>query len=170
MKNTPPEEIAHLGSLTARDLEERHKTLFGRKAETNHRLFLFRKVAWRVQADREGGLSEATKALANAIAQNAPLRTRVITNAAKRLAGLSPDQTVTSTLAPGHDSRLPMPGGVIVKQFKGETLVVKVTADGFEFRERRYRSLSAIALEITGTKWNGFVFFNVDKERTHGRG
>jgi hypothetical protein len=170
MKNTPDEEIAHLGTLTARDLEKRHEILFGRKAETNHRLFLFRKVAWRVQADREGGLSEATKELANAIAQDAPLRSRVITNAAKRLAGLSPDQTATSTIAADHDSRLPMPGGVIVKQFKGETLVVKVTADGFEFRERRYRSLSAIALEITGTKWNGFVFFNVDKERTHGRG
>jgi hypothetical protein len=94
----------------------------------------------------------------------------MITNAAKRLAGMAPDQTATTTLAPGHDSRLPMPGGVIVKQFKGETLVVKVTADGFEFRERRYKSLSAIALEITGTKWNGFVFFGIDKERNHGRG
>ena len=169
MKNTLQDEIAHLATLTVRDLERRHEMLFGRKPETNHRQFLFRKIAWRIQAEREGGLSESTKQLAAAISQEAPLRTRMITNAAKRLAGMVPDQTATTTLAPGHDSRLPMPGGVIVKQFKGETLFVKVTADGFEFRDRRYTSLSAIAFDITGTKWNGFVFFGCNKERAHGR-
>lgn len=169
MKNILHDEIAHLATLTTRDLERRHEMLFGRKPETNHRQFLFRKIAWRIQAEREGGLSESTKQLAAAISQEAPLRTRMITNAAKRLAGMVPDQTATTTLAPGHDSRLPMPGGVIVKQFKGETLFVKVTADGFEFRDRRYTSLSAIAFDITGTKWNGFVFFGCNKERAHGR-
>jgi hypothetical protein len=58
---------------------------------------------------------------------------------------------------------------VIVKQFRGETLVVKVTDQGFEFRDRRYTSLSAIAQEITGTKWNGFAFFGLMKEGTSGR-
>ena len=169
MKKPLHEEIALLAALPAHALESRHEALFGRKPETNHRQFLFRKIAWRIQADREGGLSEATKELANAIAQEAPLRTRLITNAARRLAGMKPDQTTKTVLPSGHDSRLPMPGGVIVKQFKGETLVVKVLADGFEFRDRRYKSLSAIALDLTGTKWNGFVFFGVDKERNHGR-
>ncbi|MBM4225905.1 MAG: DUF2924 domain-containing protein [Gammaproteobacteria bacterium] len=169
MKKPLDEEIAQMATLSARALEARHESLFGRKPETNHRQFLFRKIAWRIQADREGGLSEATKEIANAIAQEAPLRTRLIRNAAKRLAGLDPEQTATTVLPTGHDSRLPMPGGVIVKQFKGETLVVKVLADGFEFRDRRYKSLSAIALDLTGTKWNGFVFFGVDKERSHGR-
>jgi hypothetical protein len=169
MKKTLQEEIADLAALPARALEARHEALFGRKPETNHRQFLFRKIAWRIQADREGGLSATTKELADAIAQEAPLRTRLIRNAAKRLAGLNPDQTAATVLPGGHDSRLPMPGGVIVKQFKGETLVVKVLADGFEFRDRHYKSLSAIALELTGTKWNGFVFFGIDKERNHGR-
>ena len=169
MKNILHDEIAHLATLTVRDLERRHEMLFGRKPETNHRQFLFRKIAWRIQAEREGGLSESTKQLAAAISQEAPLRTRIITSVAKRLAGLPPEQRATTVLASGHDSRLPMPGGVIVKQFKGETLVVKVTANGFEFRERRYTSLSAIAFDITGTKWNGFVFFGCNKERAHGR-
>lgn len=168
MKKLLHEEIAHLTTLPAHALESRHEALFGRKPETNHRQFLFRKIAWRIQADREGGLSEATKELANALAQEAPLRTRIMRNAAKRLAGMNSDQTATTVLPTGHDSRLPMPGGVIVKQFKGETLVVKVLADGFEFRDRRYKSLSAIALDLTGTKWNGFVFFGVAKERNHG--
>ena len=62
-----------------------------------------------------------------------------------------------------------MPGGVIVKQFRGDTLVVKVTDLGFEYSNRRYTSLSAIALEITGTKWNGYLFFGLTKEATRGR-
>ncbi len=72
-------------------------------------------------------------------------------------------------IGPGHDSRLPMPGGVIVKEYRGETLVVKVTDTGFEFRDRRYTSLSAIAKEITGTKWNGYAFFQMTKEAPNGR-
>ena len=90
MKNILHDEIAHLATLTVRDLERRHEMLFGRKPETNHRQFLFRKIAWRIQAEREGGLSESTKQLAAAISQEAPLLTRIITSAAKRLAGLPP--------------------------------------------------------------------------------
>ena len=55
-----------------------------------------------------------------------------------------------------------------MKEFKGQTLVVKVTDDGFEYGDRRYNSLSAIAQEITGTKWNGFLFFGLTKEKTNG--
>ena len=43
--------------------------------------------------------------------------------------------------------------------YRGRDLVVEVLEEGFVFEERRYRSLSAIAREITGSHWNGFVFF-----------
>jgi hypothetical protein len=76
------------------------------------------------------------------------------------MAGMNPDQAATTLLPTGHDSRLPMPGGVIVKQFEGETLVVNVLAEGFEFRDRRYRWLSAMAFDLTGPQGNGFVFFS----------
>ena len=79
------------------------------------------------------------------------------------------EESATCTITPGHDSRLPMPGGLIVKQFKDQTIVVKVLDDGFEYGDRRYGSLSAIAKEITGTKWNGFAFFGLGKEDTRGR-
>jgi hypothetical protein len=62
-----------------------------------------------------------------------------------------------------------MPGGLIVKQFKGQTIVVKVRDEGFEYNDHRYGSLSAIAQEITGTKWNGFAFFGLNKEGARGR-
>lgn len=148
MKKTPHEEIAQLAALSVRALRSRHEVLLGRKPETNDRQFVLGKIAWRSQADREGGLSEA------------PLRTRLSRNAAKRMAGMNPDQTATTLPPTGRASRLPMPVGVVVKQLRGERLVVKVLADGFEFRDRRYHSLSAIALDLPGAQGNGFVFFS----------
>jgi hypothetical protein len=57
-----------------------------------------------------------------------------------------------------------MPGSLIVKKYKADTIVVKVLDDGFEYDRRRFSSLSAIANEITGTRWNGFAFFGLEKE------
>ena len=114
-------------------------------------------------------MPESARELARAIAKDAPLRNRVISNAGKLRAGFPIEQSTTTTITPDHDSRLPMPGGLIVKQFKDQTIVVKVVDDGFEYGDRRYNSLSAIAQEITGTKWNGFLFFGLTKENAHGR-
>ncbi len=48
-----------------------------------------------------------------------------------------------------------------MREFRGRDVVVKVLDEGFEFEDRRYPSLSAIAKEITGSKWNGFLFFSL---------
>jgi hypothetical protein len=169
MKKLLRDEINELATMNVPALQHKHRELFGDQPVPAHRQFLFRRIAWRMQADQEGGLPESARELARAIARDAPLRARVITNAEKRRAGIPLEQTTTTTIAPGHDSRLPMPGGLIVKQFKGQTIVVKVTDDGFEYSDRRYTSLSAIAQEITGTKWNGFLFFGLMKEKANGR-
>jgi len=55
------------------------------------------------------------------------------------------------------------PGSRLVRRWRGETYIVAVTRDGFEFQDRRYKSLSHIAQEITGTKWSGPRFFGCDK-------
>jgi hypothetical protein len=55
-----------------------------------------------------------------------------------------------------------MPGTEIVRVFKGRRVVVRVLEDGFEYDGRRFRSLSAIATEVTGTRWNGFLFFGLN--------
>ena len=169
MKKPLREQISELGAMSVAELEQEHRQLFGEEPASAHRQFLFRKIAWRLQTDREGGLPEPVRELARAIAKDVPLRNRVISNAGKRRAGFPIEQSATTTITPGHDSRLPMPGGLIVKKFKDQTIVVKVVDDGFEYDDRRYCSLSAIAQEITGTKWNGFLFFGLTKENTRGR-
>jgi hypothetical protein len=169
MKKTLRDRIAALAAMNVPALREEHRKVFGKEPVSSHRQFLFRKIAWRLQADEEGWQPDAVRELARGIARNSPLRNRVITNASKRRAGLPPEQTAVATIEPDHDPRLPMPGGVIVKQYKGRTHVVQVLDDGrFAYDDRRYTSLSAIAQEITGTKWNGLLFFGLT-EKKNGR-
>ena len=62
-----------------------------------------------------------------------------------------------------------MPGGWTMKHYKGRTHVVRVLDDGrFSYDDRQFKSLSAIAQEITGTKWNGLLFFGLT-EKKNGR-
>jgi DNA invertase Pin-like site-specific DNA recombinase len=105
---------------------------------------------------------EETRQLALAVARDAPLRIRIESAATRGAA--EADRTSTTRLASNHDVRLPMPGGLLAKEHKGETHVVKVLDDGFDYDGRLYRSLSAIAQEIIGTKWNGYLFFGIAKE------
>jgi hypothetical protein len=123
-------------------------------------------MAWRLQAEAEGGLPEETRQLALAIARDAPLRLRMESAALRGTQ--EAERTATTRLASMHDSRLPMPGSLLMKEHKGETHVVKVLDGGFEYQGRLYRSLSAIAQKITGTKWNGFLFFSLAKEAPRG--
>jgi hypothetical protein len=60
-----------------------------------------------------------------------------------------------------QDSRLPLPGTMLSRQWKGQTILVEVLAEGFRFDNRHYPSLSAIAVAVTGTRWNGVAFFGL---------
>jgi hypothetical protein len=53
-------------------------------------------------------------------------------------------------------------GTVLQRQYQGATLRVMVAEDGFIYNERTFRSLSAVAQHVTGTRWNGFSFFGLD--------
>ena len=90
--------------MSSAELEKQHLQLFGEEPATAHRQFPFRKIAWRLQADREGGLPESARELTRAIAQDIPLRNRVISNAGKRRAGTPIDQSVTTIITPGQAS------------------------------------------------------------------
>ena len=54
-----------------------------------------------------------------------------------------------------------MPGEQLFRQYKGQTLLVNVRPDGFEFEGEVYKSLSAVARKITGTHCNGYLFFRL---------
>jgi hypothetical protein len=57
------------------------------------------------------------------------------------------------------DGRLPLPGTILTRWYKGQTLKVQVLRHGFEYDDQIYKSLSAVAKAITGSHTSGFLFF-----------
>ncbi len=162
-------QIGDLPRMNAQQLQAVHRELFGAEHAVANCQHLRRKIAWHLQAAKEGGLPESARQYAIAIARGTELRSRISENAARRLAQIPLDQTATTAVVQTRDARLPMPGSLIVKNYKAATIVVKVLNDGFEYDSRRFSSLSAIAGEITGTRWNGFAFFGLEKEARRAR-
>src|SRR5262249_60619893 len=67
--------------------------------------------------------------------------------------------SLTAPLACRADPRLPTPGTVLTREYKGQTLQVEALAEGFAYAGQTYKSLSAVAKAITGAHCNGFHFF-----------
>ena len=151
-------EIERLRGATVSELRAKYFSLFGQPSRSNHKQFLFRRVAWRLQALAYGELSDEARRQALALAQDADLRIK----APRHLVG-SAEQVLQPTLRsrrkPGRDERLPQPGSILRREFKGQIVVVQVLEHGFQYQDRFYRSLSAIARQVTGTRWNGYTFF-----------
>jgi len=163
-----PGEIVNLDGLARMrsvELQRLHLKLFGCAVSSGNSELARRRIAWYVQSEREGGLPESVRAHALAIAKESSLRIRVRHGSA----GSPLNHATVTGIVSDHDSRLPMPGSIIVKEYRGKTLVVRVLDDGFECGGGRFASLSAIAKEITGTKWNGFLFFGLAKAGKRGR-
>ena len=171
METAMRKEIDELSRMTVGQLRKKYLEVFGEQSRSNHKQFLFRRIAWRIQALAEGGLSERARRRALEIANDADLRIRAPRSRFGQDASLDPKLSVTRKIPGELDSRLPPPGSYLDREYKGRRIIVKVLADGFEFDNRLHRSLSAIAREVTGTKWNGFLFFNLaqTEEANHGK-
>ena len=153
------EQIEGLRHMTVGQLKNRYREVFGEDSRSNHKQFLFRRVAWRIQANAEGGLSERARRRALEIADDADLRIRAPKNFLKET--LDQTRIVESRVSSSADPRLPLPGTLLIRRFQGNDVVVRVREDGFEWSGRLYSSLSAAVREATGTRWNGFAFFNL---------
>jgi Protein of unknown function (DUF2924) len=154
--------IEELGSLKIPVLKKRYRELFGEDSKSSNKQFLFRRIAWRLQANIEGDLSERARRRAVDIADDRDLRVRAPKEfVARPESGFgSIDRT-----RPTKDYRLPEPGTLLTRRLGDRQIVVKVLTDGFEYESRRYRSLSAIAREVTATRWNGLLFFGLAERR-----
>jgi hypothetical protein len=129
--------------------KELFKTAFG--IQTN-KAYLIRKIAYKLQELEYGSISNTAQDKLNEYIKNYdPINKMAQENG-------SP---VTSNIQ-GRDRRVPMPGTIITKNYKGKTYNVKVLEKGFEYEGTRYKSLSAIAKKITGSHWNGYTFFNME--------
>ena len=144
-------EIDHLRHKTVAELKVRYLEAFGEASRSNHKQFLIRRIAWRLQAVAEGDLSERARERALSLARDADLRLR----APQGSSGIA------TTAGRHRDSRLPAPGTVLKRTFRDQSVVVRVLESGFQYEGAMYRSLSAVARQVSGTHWNGFSFFGL---------
>ena len=145
-------------------LRKKYQEVFGEESKSSNKQFLFRRIAWRLQANAEGGLSERARCRATEIVSDSDLRTRAPKESLPAQVPANALRTVNRSHSQ-RDWRLPPPGTLLTRRLRDRQIIVKVLADGFEFESRRYRSLSAIAREVTGTRWNGLLFFRLAERR-----
>lgn len=170
METTTYQEIQGLSRMTVGELREKYLDVFGEETRSYHKEFLRKRVAWRIQALAEGDLSERALRRAEELADDADLRMRAPHDPARSGSAEARVRTTTGCLSPSRDPRLPLPGTLLAREFQGRDIVVKVLDNGFEFDGQRYKSLSAIAKKVTGSKWNGFLFFGIAGSGTTQRG
>jgi hypothetical protein len=147
------DEINELRAMEVPALVERYREVHGKEPRVRHKAFLWKRIAWRIQEQKFGGLSEAAKRrLEELIAEiDLPLGDRA--------------RTVTGVLRPKRAPKGPAVGTTIAREWRGQQITVRVVEGGFEWNGVAYRSLSAVAKAITGTHWNGRLFFGLAGRR-----
>lgn len=152
-------ELAALRRMSVGELRLRYAEVFGEPTRSRHKQWLIKRILWRMQALAEGDLSERARRRAEELANDADLRLRP-----PRAPAAVPQTQAAQALAK-RSSRLPPPGSILTRPYKGETLQVKVLPQGFEYEGEVYKSLSAVAKAITGSHINGYLFFRLGGKR-----
>ena len=140
-----PARLAALKSTPTKDLKDQWRSLFDSEPPPFNRRYLESRLAYRIQELAYGGLKPET--------------IRRLERLGEELYG--GDRKKSRIRADFH----PIAGTRLIREWQGVEHVVTVTVDGFEWQGRPYKSLSAIARAITGTRWNGWVFFGLKSRR-----
>jgi hypothetical protein len=176
-------EVKALETMSVRELAERYQEVFGEPTRSRNRMHLVRSIAWRLQEERFGGLSPETLRKLVVLGGELPRtwRRRVFGRAYDGGARPGPELEPRAPAAPEaqaeparpeparpeparpRDPRLPPVGTVLRRTYRNEEHEVTVLDEWFEYRGKQYTSLSKIARLITGTPWNGVVFFGCAK-------
>ncbi|XHR30873.1 MAG: DUF2924 domain-containing protein [Chthoniobacteraceae bacterium] len=155
-------QIEELNDLTVNQLREKWVDVWNEPCRSRNKDHLRKRIAWRIQVLAYGGLSERALRRVEELADETLLRILPL----RKAPALPPGRkTVTGRLASAGTPGLPMPGSVITRNYQGRTLIVTVQDKGFEFEGDIYRSLSAVAKAITGTHWNGRLFFGLTNSK-----
>jgi hypothetical protein len=127
-------------------LKQKWRELFETEPPPYNRRFLEHRLAYRIQELAYGGLKPET--------------VRRLRELAEELDGGKAD--VRKRRA---DHERPISGTRLIREYQGIEHCVTVRDDGYEYQGRPYKSLSAIARAITGTRWNGLAFFGLKNRR-----
>ena len=144
------EEIAALRAMQVPELVERYEAVFGKRPRVKHQNWLWRRIAWKVQEQRFGGLSEVAKR-------------RIDELIAELHVPLTGERTVRAKVQ-SHNGNL-VTGTMLTRVWKGREIHATRTEEGWECESVVYRSLSAVAKAITGSHMSGPAFFGLTKRK-----
>ena len=162
------DQLTELQTLTVAQLRLRYEEIFGEPTRSRNKDYLRKKIAYRIQELAEGGLSARALAKIEELAPDAPVRWRASGKRTVTSDSDAPAAPPAEEEAVTRDPRLPPPGTVLTRAHGGVDHQVVVLEEGFEYQGQRFPTLSKIAKEITGTNWNGFLFFKLQR-RTRGK-
>lgn len=153
-------EVAAMERMTVDQLRAKYADVFGEPNRSRHKEHLIKRIAWRMQANAEGDLSERARRRAMELANDADLRVTPPREPKPARDANERTKTVATKVRAKTDL---LPGTVLKREYKGRTVRAMVLADGFECDGERYKSLTAVAKAVTGQHWNGYHFFNLRK-------
>ena len=145
MSDTVLAQLAALKTTPTPDLKQQWRELFATEAPPFNRKYIESRLAYRIQELAYGGLKAETKERLRALGEQ-----------------LDGGNVVTRRTR--VDNR-PIAGTRLIREWQGVEHCVTVLSDGYEYGGRPYKSLSAVARAITGTRWNGWVFFGLKNTR-----
>jgi hypothetical protein len=155
MKRTTLKQLTELPDLSTAQLKEKWRVLFGNEPPQYNRPFLIKRLAYRVQELAYGGLSEQTRQKLNDVLE-ATGHDDIATP--RKPAPTPPKRKVN-----------PIAGTRFIRDWNGQRIEVLAVDNGFEYDGRMYRSLSAIAREVTGANWNGPAFFGLRGKKNNSK-
>jgi hypothetical protein len=145
--------LAEIQVLSTGQLRAEFQRLSGRPTGSWNREWLRRKVSWLIQESQRQASDAVELPTLVPEVRDQPRSPRLD----------APIQVLPSRGV--RDPRLPKPGQVLVREYRGLKLTVTALEHGYEWNGRAYSSLTALAREITGTHWNGRLFFGLTKRQ-----
>ncbi len=162
METSVIRRIHALQQMSVSDLRCEWLKLNGEPTRSRNRCYLWKRLAWRIQELEHGGLSDRARSRIEELAPDGFARAR------------TPDVTPTTSevgdsaqapSAPRRDPRIPPVGSVITRVYRGRELRLVVREDGFELDGQAFGSLSEAARHVTGSRWNGPLFWGLTKRK-----
>lgn len=150
--------------MSPAELRDKYLEVFGEPTRSGNREFLFKRLAWRIQSLAEGGLSERARQRAAELARDADIRMTMPRGPAPPAPTPGATTRVLAAKVAG-DGHLPMPGALLTRKYRGRLIEVTVLPKGFDYDGQVYRSLSAVAKAVTGSHWNGHLFFGLTPQK-----
>ena len=155
MKDSVLSQIKVLEGMAIQELKAKYIEVFGSEkgVQNNNKKTLIKHIVHRIQENTLGGLKKEAKDEINKLIEEV--------NPLKDLGKVNDERGNKENTEPSKNKRMPLPGTIIKKTYKGNLLEVKVLQSGFEYKGKNYKSLSMLAKEISGVHCSGFAFFRI---------